>query len=888
MKLPIKTPLLLFLVLCTSYFSTQAQLKQVLYVNQTGVDPGNNASPPENDAVIRMLKADGNFEVTYIETPQDGSRLPELSAFDLIIAQESLSSGAAVLKPGGKLGIKDVTVPIIYCKSSAFRDGRAISDADAVAVGTQNLFLTVLPENQSHPLFRGISFAGGNEVRITFHLTNNSGSDPGAKAIDIVNNISISTPGTLLGTVAQVSDREQAIAVNYFPAGTQLGDASSDQLQVDAIALSFGYGPLVYQNGSNISNEALTMWRNAAYLLTGMEVPDQLYYNPALTKKILYVNQQGIQPAEGAATPGYDPVLRMLEFEDFFEVTYVQTNASGSQIPDLSDFDLLVIQQSVAAEGTLFKPGGKLSLQNISIPAIFNQTAAFTQGNAVNDADAEAVSSSDLFVSVSRAAQRHTLFNGISFTNGNDIQVLSATAGNDGSVNGDRALETLRNIHIENGGLLLANLPGAPSATETLVVNYLPAGTQLGESESGVVQANTVVLPFNYGALTRENGAALTNEGLTLWRNAAYLLTDLPVPTELCSSPALTKQVLYLNQKGVDPGNTGASEPGNDPITRMLDEDPNFKVTYVETYTGGQQIPDPQLYDLVIAQETLSSGSSFFQPGGKLAPGTIKAPIIYNKASVFRDGRAVSESDVTVHDTQNLSLTVPSSQQGHSIFSGINFTPGNELRIFKTTASTDGAPGGGKAMEVVNNLDISTEESLLATVPEITQATQGVVLNYFPAGTQLGTSATDRLQVDAMAFAMSYGALVAGDGANISSEGLTIWRNAAYRLTGLEVPNHLYVNEDFVVSISDVQASDVLLSCSPNPTSTHTFITVNGQVGRANLSLYSINGKLLWEHTLTGTGQHRIPLTVSGLQNGMYLLKLSSETHTSTLKVVKR
>ena len=50
------------------------------------------------------------------------------------------------------------SIPIIYCKSSAFRDGRAVTDADAVAEGTQNLFLTVSPTNHEHDLFSGISF----------------------------------------------------------------------------------------------------------------------------------------------------------------------------------------------------------------------------------------------------------------------------------------------------------------------------------------------------------------------------------------------------------------------------------------------------------------------------------------------------------------------------------------------------------------------------------------------------------------------------------------------------------------------------------------------------------------------------------------------------------
>jgi hypothetical protein len=42
------------------------------------------------------------------------------------------------------------------------------------------------------------------------------------------------------------------------------------------------------------------------------------------------------------------------------------------------------------------------------------------------------------------------------------------------------------------------------------------------------------------------------------------------------------KNVLYINQDGVEvPPGSGASTPGNDPITRMLDADTNFTISYV-------------------------------------------------------------------------------------------------------------------------------------------------------------------------------------------------------------------------------------------------------------------------------------------------------------------
>lgn len=880
--------IILCLLFALSLVNLSAQVKQVLYVNQTGVDPGDDGSEPNNDAVIRMLNSDENFEVTYIETPQDGSNIPDLSTYDLIVAQENISSGAVLLKPEGILSIKNVTVPIIYCKSSAFRDGKAVSDADASATSTQNLFLTVPTANQDHELFSGIDFADQEEIQITYNLTNSSGSDPGSKAMEIVNDLEISTTGTLLGTVPEVTNADKAIVVNFLPSGTQLGESEIDVLKVDAITLSFGYGPLVYQDGTNISNNGLTIWRNAAYILTGLEVPTESYFNPALTKKILYINQTGFSNDTGsAADPGYDPIIRMLEFEEYFEVTYIETPKDGSNIPDLSQYDLVIAQETLESDGALFKPGGKLGINEVSIPIIYNKSGSFTNTNAVSDSDAALTKTQNLSVTVDPANQSHSLFNGIDFSQGNTVNVFSSTAGSDGSDIGDEAIDIVNNLNITTNGSLLASVPEVTNEDQAIVINYLPAGTQLGDSNLDVLNVNAVALSFNYGAIAKQNGTNITNEGITIWRNAAYLLTDLPVPADLCSNPALTKQVLYLNQKGVDPGNGGGSQPANDPIIRMLDSDPNFKVTYIETYSGGDQIPDPKLYDLVIAQETLSSGATFFKPGGVLSVKDITTPIIYNKPATFRNERAITDTDISLVNTTNLSLEVSVINQSHDLFKGIDFNGGNNIQFFKSTAANDGSLGGDKAMDIINNLNISDTGTLLATVPEVTNQEQALVVNYFPAGTQLGEASTDVLSENAFAFAFSYGALVAGDGENISSEGLTIWRNAAYILTGLEIPDYLYINENYVLNINEPAQILLPISCSPNPTTEKINLKIETGIQEVFVSLYNLNGQKLYENNLV-VKDNSLTIDLSSFETGIYILKARSGLASNTIKIIKQ
>ena len=855
------------------------QVKQVLYINQNGVGASSSIpSDPGEDYVIKMLQEDPNFEVAYIETSHDGSALPELTGFDLIIAQENIISGGDLFKPDGVLGVKNVTVPIIYCKNGAFRNNKAVTDADAVAVNTANLFITVPLANQSHDIFSGIDFSAGEQIRIHYEAANGDGSDPGNSSIEIVNNLNISSSSTLLATVPEVTTPEEALVINYLPAGTQLGEDPNDELQVDAISLPFKYGALARNDGENISSEALTIWRNAAYLLTGLPVKEELHYNPETAMKILYVNQVGVSPGDGGGSrPGYDPVIRMLEFDRHFKVTYIETPADGSALPnDLSDFDLIVAQETISSDAGLFTPDGALGIKNVTIPIIYNKTWAFRNGFAVTDADAAVTATQNFFITVPQSNQDHDMFSGIDFSGGDQVRITHELANDDGSDGGNKAIDVLNNLEISTANTLLATVNEVTDEEKAFVVNYLPAGTQLGENAMDEIQVDAVALSFSYGALVKGKGTNITAEALTIWRNAAYLLTGVPIPDNLYDNPALFKQVLYVNQKGVDAPTSEVSTPGEDPVIRMLEADGNFKVTYLETYNHGLQILDPGFFDLVIAQENLSSGGDFFKPGGKLSVGTIQTPIIYNKSSTFREGRSVTDANATNVNTQNLSITVPLANQDHDLFSGIDFSGEEDVRMFEETSESNGNDGGDKAIEIINGLDISTTGSLLATVNEVTNPDEAVVFNFWSEGTQLGENASDVLHTNAFAFSLSYGAMVNGDGENISSEALTMWRNAAYILTGLEVPNELYVNPNFTLSVDKVNE---LSKVTSNLRSYGNTVFISNVQSETEVKVYSMTGALVKAINVDQDTQFE-------LKNGFYIATVKTVNGTKAVKFV--
>ncbi|WNH10212.1 T9SS type A sorting domain-containing protein [Thalassobellus suaedae] len=322
------------------------------------------------------------------------------------------------------------------------------------------------------------------------------------------------------------------------------------------------------------------------------------------------------------------------------------------------------------------------------------------------------------------------------------------------------------------------------------------------------------------------------------------MLSGLTVPTSLVENPDffIPKKVLYVNRANKIPG-AGASAIGNDPVIRMLIADEKFDVTHVEVLDDNSNMPATIDFDLVIAQETLDSKSTLLKPLGALAVGTINTPIIYNKSFSFQDGRAISSAAAAVTKVPEVSVTAVNT--ANPLFKGIDFSGGNDIRIFsEATANDDGSTGGSEAFAVVNNLEFNNPAAgAAATLTATPDASNAMVINYIPAGTQIGTAVTDVIQVNAVAFSFNYGAMVMGDGANISPEALTIWRNAAYWLTwgSSEIPTTLVANPDFTLSIDKVAASRV----STNVRAIGNRVYVSNVKSKTEINIYSISGALV-------------------------------------------
>ena len=108
-------------------------------------------------------------------------------------------------------------------------------------------------------------------------------------ATDVV----ISADATLLAS--GVDDPETAtVCINDIPAGATIG---SETLKARMIAISMNYGAICANEGTNFTDEGLTIWRNAIYSLAGLDVPAELYDAPEfVSAKEVAIEGVGLYP----------------------------------------------------------------------------------------------------------------------------------------------------------------------------------------------------------------------------------------------------------------------------------------------------------------------------------------------------------------------------------------------------------------------------------------------------------------------------------------------------------------------------------------------------------------------------------------------------------------
>jgi len=771
-----------------------------------------------NDPVLKMLKADSNFSVTYI-IAQNGATVPlakvtnltlgsaglpvgntlvvggdiDTTGFDLIIVTENVSGTYSFVKGGatpGKLAPSNLTAPIIYAKSLYFKNASLVTSTTATSITTQNLSMQVV--NAASPIFTGITVSNGSSIPLLRTTSDDYGAAAGQKAIDIVNGLEISgATNTLLATVPEITVQnpgQTAIGINFFPKDTQLGTDVSGILAKDAIVLPFSWGATVKQDGGNITPELLTIWRNAAYMLTGQTIPSGMVANPA-------ANSYEI----ASTTHTYD----------FRNGTFINTTVGGTLLETLTP--------DLAVDGA----------NNLNAPGAIGTTAQYK---------------SDIvpFFSPTIAQAR------VDYIVGGGANFYNATDG----------------INLKAGSKLQVKPYGTGQITIPLLatsdLDYAMSGANINSKAWIVVNGVSKNGPTNINPYTEtfDGTAGTANEividvyattgnsiNFTFTADAALGGTDMYVPyvnvkySYLQEKP---KEILYVQKTGFASA-SGASLSTNDPIFRMFTADPKFNITVVEVPAAGTGL-DLTGYDLVIAQETFGSGDGIWS--GAFDVQTNTTPIIFNKSWAWQKSKNhIVSAAAAITVSPSTSVTIDLGNQTNTLFNGIDFAGGTDIMLYNTTSNNFGADGTN-SIDVLNNIEIGAPSTNLASVSDVTTSPDtSIIINDIPQGTQIGTLPADVLKAPMVAFAFNYGAIIKGDGANITSEALTIWRNAAYKLTGLTVPTTLYINPDYVTlgidKVGEVSA------VTTNVKSIGNRIYVSNVKSTTEVNIYSITGALV-------------------------------------------
>lgn len=234
-----------------------------------------SAAPAEGDPIYKILKADPKLEVIqHVLTDVSAAATVDLSGYDVVVIQESFGGGDAILTPAGALALTKLTKPTVYNKTYAFKKGRALTEGgSATGTETPGIYnITVDTLNQTNPLFKGIKFSN-NEAKVF-----ETGSDDfgligsSTKALNYTTGLEMTPANPLLAVPAGITVTP-SLFINDIPAATSLG---GEVIPARMIALGMNFGAICASKGKNITAEGLTIWRNAVYVLAGLEVPSAI------------------------------------------------------------------------------------------------------------------------------------------------------------------------------------------------------------------------------------------------------------------------------------------------------------------------------------------------------------------------------------------------------------------------------------------------------------------------------------------------------------------------------------------------------------------------------------------------------------------------------------
>ncbi|MBO5977190.1 MAG: hypothetical protein J6Q26_01765 [Bacteroidales bacterium] len=490
-----------------NYVKDTEGIPTVAYIT-TDQKMGEGAAATTNDPIYNYLNEGYDFNMVLVVVSDnkkaDVSADIDLTKYDVAIIAEQFAGDAAALMADGPLAINKLTIPTIYNKTYALRGDRALAGGKNYGGGADAnvASIVVAKENQAWGVFDGIDFTKGDTIAIFKELTDDNGVvGANTKGINYVKGLDMLRAGKLADpAIADVS--AVSACINYVPAGTTLAEGITTAAPMFIFGMNSG--AISANNGENITEDGLKLWKNALNTLVGNI--DETPRNLVGLKKVAYVTAEK-EMAEGSE----DAVLAALSADESLNV--VKMFATDVNI---EGFDAAIVQESLGGGDAILKPEGALGLANLSVPTIYNKLYAMKDGRAFTSVGKAATGkeAGETVLTITKTKESN-LFEGV-FAEGAKEAAMFVGTTNDKGAEGVKALNYAAGV--ENAGTQLAIPTGVADAS--VAINYIKAGEVLGDA---TLKTNVLTLGMNYGAINKPGNVTAAN--IQLWKNAVAIMT---------------------------------------------------------------------------------------------------------------------------------------------------------------------------------------------------------------------------------------------------------------------------------------------------------------------------------------------------------------------------
>jgi hypothetical protein len=244
----------------------------------------------------------------------------------------------------------------------------------------------------------------------------------------------------------------------------------------------------------------------------------------------------------------YDPLLELLKTDPNFTVTELTVPVTTATTPaptGWNDYDIVILQESAGSQNQIVKD---LKLTAVTKPYLINKIYGFRSGGLfvtgggsgleANNTGTSTGTNGCLALKVITGQSTNPIFSGCDIVN-DTIHCFNKLANDTGALDIATSAKAINynSAVVSTGGTLVAEpFNTTPGACSICINTFLSGGT-IGTD--GVFTNKVITLGFNYGAMCADDMQNITGDGLSICRNAVYILGDLTPPATKAVNPTV-------------------------------------------------------------------------------------------------------------------------------------------------------------------------------------------------------------------------------------------------------------------------------------------------------------------------------------------------------------